>query len=90
MQGEVTFRQVATRTDLAKVTGTPLVECPVSDNAPYSANPDGDADSAIAIAAGVMVLLLVGRRHPRIRPKPHAYGRAYHGRQPLTVEMNLP
>ena len=88
-------------TDRAQVTGTPLVQCPVSDDDPFGTNPDGDTDgedqggletvtvdgktlcedtqvesnsddwnatskslastgSAIAIAAGVMVLLLAG------------------------------
>lgn len=84
-------------TDRAQVTGTPLVQCPVSDDDPFGTNPDGDGEngmqiveidgkvlcedtqvtsntddwnatskslastgSAIAIAVGVMVLLVAG------------------------------
>ena len=101
VKGTLTGFTSENHTDRAKVTGTPLVQCPVSDDDPFGTNPDGDTDddgqggletvtvdgktlcedtvvesnsddwnatskslastgSAIAIAAGVMVLLLAG------------------------------
>lgn len=101
VKGTLTGFTSENHTDRAKVTGTPLVSCPVSDDDPFGTNPDGDTDgedqdgletvtvngktlcedtevesntddwnatskslastgSAIAIAAGVMVLLLAG------------------------------
>ena len=44
VKGTLTGFTSENHTDRAKVTGTPLVQCPVSDDDPFGANPDGATD----------------------------------------------
>ena len=44
VKGTLTGFTAENHTDRAKVTGTPLVECPVVDDDPFGTNPDGDTE----------------------------------------------